>query len=78
MKHQLQSLFLWKIGETSAKEQTHSKDPSAQTHGTNINLIRFKIVKKNRDSLKFRPRYHLNIVHEPSQQYVRMSNTEAM
>ena len=46
MKYQLQSFFLWKIGETSAKEQTHSKDPSAQTHDTNINLIRFTIVKK--------------------------------
>ena len=77
MKHQIQSLFLWKIGETSAEEQTHSKDPSAQTRDTNINLIRFAIVK-NGDSWKFRPRYHLNIVHEPSQQYARMSNTEPM
>ena len=46
MKYQLQSLFLWKIDETSAEEQTHNKDPSAQTHDTNINLIRFKIVKE--------------------------------
>ena len=33
---------------------------------------------KDGDSRKFRPRYHLNIVQEPSQRYVRMSNTEAM
>ena len=33
------------IGETSVKDQTYSKDPSAQTHDTNNNLIRFMIVK---------------------------------
>ena len=33
---------------------------------------------KDGDSRRFRPRYHSNIVQEPSQWYVRMSNTEAM
>ena len=28
--------------------------------------------------MRFRLRYHSNIVQEPSQRYVRMSNTEAM
>ena len=32
----------------------------------------------NEYSRKFRPRYHLNIVPEPSQWYVRISNTESM
>ena len=34
--------------------------------------------KKNGDLMRFRPRYHSNIVQEPSQRYVKMSNTEAM
>ena len=28
--------------------------------------------------MRFKPRYHSNIVQEPSQWYVRMSNTKVM
>ena len=46
MEHQLQSLFLERNGETSAKEQTHSKEPSAKPQDTNINLIRSMLVNE--------------------------------
>ena len=46
MEHQLQSLFLERNGETSAKEQTDSKEPSAKPQDTNINLIRSMLVNE--------------------------------
>ena len=46
MEHQLQSLFLERNGETSAKEQIDSKEPSAKPQDTNINLIRSMLVNE--------------------------------
>ena len=46
MEHQSQALFLERNGETSAKEHTNIKEPSAKPQNTNINLIRSKLVQE--------------------------------
>ena len=46
MEHQSQALFLERNVETSAKEYTHNKEPSAKAQYTNINLIRSKLVNE--------------------------------
>ena len=76
MEHQLQSLFLERNGKTSAKEHTHSREPSATPQDTNINLIRFRLVKKH--AMNFRERSHSNKEHEPRQHQVCISNIEAL
>ena len=76
MEHQLQSLFLERNGEKSSKEHTHSREPSATLQDTNINLIRFMLVKKN--AMNFRERSHSNTEHDPRQHQVYISNTEAL
>ena len=57
--------------KNTAKIQVHK-------HMTQISTWLDLRKSKDGDLRKFRPRYHLNIVQEPSQWYVRMSNTEAM
>ena len=77
MEHQLQSLFLKRNDETCVKEHTHSREPSATPKDTNINLIRFRLVKK-KNAMNFRERSHSNTEHEPRQHQVYISNTEAL
>ena len=44
MEHQSQALFHERNVKTSAKEHTHSREPSAELQDTNINLIRSRLV----------------------------------
>ena len=46
MEYQSQTLFLKRNVETSAKEHTHNREPSAKPQYTNINLIRSKLVNE--------------------------------
>ena len=67
MEHQLKSLFLERNGETSVKEHTHSREPSATQQDTNINLIIFRLnkqKKKKKNTMNFRERSHSNMEHE--------------
>ena len=77
LEHQLQSLFLERNGETSTKEHTHNTEPSATQQDTNINLIRFRLVKKKK-AMNFKERSHSNTEHEPGQHQVCISNTKAL
>ena len=46
MEYQSQALFLERNVKTSAKEHTHSREPSAEPRDTNINLIKSKLVNE--------------------------------
>ena len=46
MEHQSQALFLKRSVQTSTKDHTHSREPSAKPQDTNINLIRSKLVNE--------------------------------
>ena len=78
MEHQSQVLFLEMNVETSAKEHTHNREPSAEPQDKNINLIRFRLVKKKKNAMNFRERSHSNTKHELRQHQVCISNTEAL
>ena len=67
MEHQSQALFLERNGKTFAKEDTHSREPSAKLEDTYINLIRSKLVHEiNTHCFFFRETYHSIMVNEPS------------
>ena len=57
MEHQSQALFLERNVETSVKEHTHNREPSAKPQNTSTDLIRSTLVHEINTQI-FRKTYH--------------------